>query len=146
MTARASSGHRRPSATGFEFTSIPDWEDQSPTERKRYSFFQSDFSLGHSVQLTANDAISVSTESLINTPYDFRWYLRWVSHPAPCSGAPCVSELYDSLADVALGKVSQNIPHRPEDAGMASKSHIESYRGIGTDRVGMAPENSRTLS
>jgi hypothetical protein len=56
--------------------------------------------------------------------------------PSARSGAPCVSELYDSLADVALGKVSQNIPHRPKDAGMASKSRIESYSRIGTDRVG----------
>jgi hypothetical protein len=93
-------------------------------------------------QLTANDELCVSAVSLTDTPYDFRWYLSTGIPPSARSGAPCVSELYDSLADFALGKVSQNIPHWPEDAGIASKSRIESYSGIGTGRVGWHQKTS----
>jgi hypothetical protein len=74
-------GHRRPSATGFEFASMP--------AMTRLCGLQNSL-LKHTVKSTANDAISVSTESLINTPFDFRWYRRRGIPPSACSGAPGV--------------------------------------------------------
>jgi hypothetical protein len=42
------------------------------------------------LQLTASDELSVSAISLIDTPFDFRWYFRRGIPPSACSGAPGV--------------------------------------------------------